>query len=126
MTALRRAVSWTLFVLWAAAVWTVSSRSDPASDLDWAWAVPDKVAHGVEFAIGGFLGRAAFLTIPIRTSPSAAALLACSLWGFADEIHQGFVPSRVTDPWDLAADVTGVAIGVAIHVLIARSARGSR
>jgi VanZ family protein len=119
-----RVAAWAAFLAWAALVWFLSSRSDPKSDLHFPWDLPDKVSHGIEFAAGGFLAREALA--PGR-SPFLAAILACALWGFADEVHQGFVPGRTTDPWDLAADVTGAALGACLHFVArdtaARSAR---
>jgi VanZ family protein len=41
-------------------------------------------------------------------------------WGFLDELHQAFVPSRNADSADLAADAIGAVIGVAIYALIRR------
>lgn len=109
----RRALAWSAFCAWAAVVWLVSSRSRPGTDLGVDWEVPDKAAHAVEFAVGGYLARAAVATI--RGAASAPALVACAAWGFVDEVHQGFVPGRETDPWDLAADVAGAAMGVGVH-----------
>lgn len=122
----RDGVAWGLFAAWAAGVWWLSSRTDPGEDLDVD--VPDKVAHGLEFAVGGFLARRAFSSV--RASAAAPALLTCAAWGAVDECHQGHVPGRETDPWDLVADVTGAAAGVAVQAAAARSrdasARGSR
>lgn len=126
MTRLRIALTWGTFLLWAVAVWLVSARSDPRSDFHWTWEIPDKVEHGIEYAVGGFLGHAAFSSLSMRASPVLAALVTCAAWGAVDEIHQGFVPGRMTDPWDLVADVIGVAAGVAVHTLWVRSARRSR
>lgn len=115
MTAARRLVAWTAFLAWAAVVWLLSSRSDPKGELALPWEIPDKLAHGIEFAVGGALGREAFSGL---RSPFLAALLACAAWGFLDEVHQGFVPGRETDPGDLAADVTGAALGAWFHHLV--------
>jgi VanZ family protein len=120
MTAFRRAASWTALAVWAACVWAVSSRSDPHRDIPLPFDVPDKVAHGAEFAVGGLLARDAFSSVRRLRSPALAAVIACAIWGFADEIHQGFVPGRTTDPRDLAADVTGAALGVLVHASLAR------
>lgn len=115
----RVAVWWTLLAVWAACVWTLSASSHPAEDIHWRWAMPDKVAHGLEYAVGGFLARGAFAASGARWSPWALAVLLCAAWGFTDEIHQGFVPGRETDPLDLLADVTGASLGAAIHAAVA-------
>ena len=124
MSVLRAAVTWGALAGWAACVWLVSSRSDPRSDVPLPWDVPDKLAHAAEFAVGGYLARAAFSTVRMAASPALAAVLACAAWGFVDEVHQGFVPGRTTDPWDLAADVTGAALGVLVHALVRGRAAG--
>jgi VanZ family protein len=118
----RRAVAWAAFLGWAALVWFVSSRSDPAGDLAFPWEIPDKVLHAAEFAVGGFLAREACLG---SRSPFLAGLVLCAFWGFVDEVHQGYVPGRETDPGDLAADVTGAALGALFHRIARERAAGS-
>lgn len=117
---------WALLAVWAWAVWTLSGSPHPQEDLHWRWAMPDKLAHGLEFAAGGFVARAALASSFRRVSPWPLAVLLCAAWGFTDEIHQGFVPGRTTDPWDLAADVTGAAVGASIHAAAAHLRRSLR
>lgn len=123
----RTGAAWGAFALWAAAVWTLSSLPDPAKSLDLTWSVPDKAAHFAEFAVGGFLARAALLR-SVRPGPWAAAVVLCSVWAFADEVHQAFVPGRSMDAADLLADVLGASAGAGLHAWIARgrSVRGSQ
>lgn len=134
---MNRTAAWTAFAAWAAAVWWLSSRSHPTADLHWPWQTPDKVAHGVTYAAGGCLAYAALVRRPepqfqngFRVSPFLAAVLLCAVWGFTDEIHQGFVPGRSTDPADLAADVVGAALGAGVGTIlmrrVTRSERSSR
>jgi VanZ family protein len=117
-------VRWGAFAVWAATVWLLSSRSDPKRDLHWPWEVPDKLVHGLVFAVGGALACAAFRTGTVR-SPALAAILCCAVWGFVDEIHQGFVPGRSTEVGDLLADVTGATAG-ALFVAGFSARRGHR
>lgn len=128
-TAASRALRWGALLVWAATVWTLSSRSDPKGDLRFPWEVPDKLVHGLEFAVGGALAAAAFRTTALR-SPALAAVVACAVWGCVDEIHQGFVPGRSTEAGDLIADVTGAALGAILLSVVAnrpsRRARPSR
>ena len=107
------ALRWTAFALWAAAVWALSSRSDPKSDLHFPWEIPDKLVHGAVFAVGGALACAAWRRTAAR-SPALAAIVCCAVWGFVDEIHQGFVPGRATEVGDLVADVTGASLGALV------------
>jgi VanZ family protein len=41
------------------------------------------------------------------------AMLSSTLYGVSDEFHQGFVPHRTPDVWDVAADAAGSAAGSA-------------
>ena len=109
----RFAVRWGPALLWAAAVFAVSSQPTLPhlpSVLDW-----DKLQHAGAYAVGGLLlaralgrgGRGALL---------AAAL--GSLYGASDEVHQLFVRNRSSDPVDWIADTLGVLAGVALWRLV--------
>ncbi len=74
----------------------------------------DKGVHVVEYAILGWLcTRAAFNTWPSRAvwRIGGFAFFVAALWGLTDEIHQAFVPGRVSELWDWAADCIGSALG---------------
>jgi VanZ family protein len=49
------------------------------------------------------------------------------LFGMSDEWHQSFVPSRMADVWDFAADGLGALLGAGItcRYLRPRGSRGS-
>lgn len=109
-------------VAWAAGIWLVSSTPDDGSSwLDLPWLAPltslpllDKLVHA------GLFGVLAALLLFARAAPWAAVAIASSL-GVLDEIHQGFVPGRMADPWDLLADVVGALAAVtAVRWLAAR------
>ena len=53
----------------------------------------------------------------MRLSVSASAVL-CAVYALSDEIHQIFVPGRAFQLIDLAVDLAGFAIGIAIPTLI--------
>lgn len=38
-------------------------------------------------------------------------------WGISDEVHQAFIPGRVPDINDLARDIIGSALGLAVFYL---------
>lgn len=66
----------------------------------------DKVIHVALFAVPAFLLR--------RVSSRWWPLLVLALHAPASELIQWrFVPYRSGDPWDLAADVVGLVLGVA-------------
>jgi VanZ family protein len=108
-------------LLWAAAIFSVSSRSALPrlpSVLDW-----DKLQHSAAYAVGGLLiaralgggrdGRGALLAVVLG-----------SLYGASDEIHQLFVPNRSSDPVDWIADTLGVLAGVGLwHLYLRHSER---
>jgi VanZ family protein len=73
----------------------------------------DKLAHAVEFAV---LGVLLFRTATFRYAFSSRLfiILFCIgvLYGISDEIHQAFVPQRVSSVWDVAADAVGIFLGL--------------
>jgi VanZ family protein len=78
--------------------------------------VGDKVAHVVLYAGFGFLVTRALAGGSGRQVTARAALAAlafCAVYGLSDEIHQLFVPRRMFDLTDLAADVAGGGLGSA-------------
>ena len=81
-------------------IFFLSSLTNPPTPLRFPHA--DKVVHAVLFG-----GLSAALLLP-GLSPSAAALVA-SLYGAADEFHQGFVPNRDASLGDWLADAAGAA-----------------
>lgn len=100
--------------LYMAAVWIMSSMPDnaiielPRNEIDRFF---KESLHLIEFAILYILIVNAFLAHGRLTHPAhvAAALIAC-FYGFIDEIHQAFVPSRSATVIDAVKDVTGVLI----------------
>lgn len=75
--------------------------------------LPDKVAHAGEYAVlGMLLVRALVGGWPRRVSvgTAVAAVLASTLYGVTDEIHQAFTLSREMDAQDLLADAIGAAL----------------
>jgi VanZ family protein len=115
----RSAGRWLPVLLWAAAIFALSSRSHlPRAPLFLGW---DKLQHGLGYALGGvLLARALY---PGRRS-AVLALALGSLYGLSDEIHQSFVPLRSPDPRDWLADTLGVLAGIALfHLFLARRGR---
>jgi len=99
-----------LLVLWCAASWTLSSKSDPEDYVGVHLHLNDKVEHLIEYGTGGFLAAGAFGVVR-RMRPWMAGTLFCVLWGVSDEIHQSFVPGRDSSGMDLAADAVGATLG---------------
>ncbi len=100
----------TLMVL----IFAVSSLPDPPNVLG---GMPDVSAHGLAYAaLGGLtlraLARARWREV--TATRVAAAAVTTMLYGFSDEFHQSFVPQRVADVRDLAADSIGALLAVSL------------
>jgi len=104
---------WWPALLWAAAIFFVSSRSKlpelPPGLLSW-----DKLHHCAAYAVGGAALAYARRARPAGPWPWAAALLG-SLYGVSDEVHQLFVPGRNSDWHDWLADTVGVLAGIFLY-----------
>lgn len=103
--ALPRTLFAALLSAWAAAIWFLSSLADPGGEL--GITIEDWLAHGIAFAVGGWLARGAFppprhVLLPV---------LLCVAWGVVDEWHQSFVPGRVPSVSDVTADTIGAVLG---------------
>jgi VanZ family protein len=85
----------------------------------------DKLAHALEYGLlGWFMSRA---LRPSRRVPPVVDVLWFVAVGAGiaalDELFQGTVPGRVTDPGDWLADVAGLVIGTTWSVTHARRTR---
>jgi VanZ family protein len=112
-----RVLEWALLVVWAAGVWWLSDQSDPHAATGIRLRLPDKVAHVLLFAAGGFFARGAFRTSK-RVPATLAAGVVCAAYGVADEVHQAYVPGRHADGMDVAADVAGAVAGALLHAAL--------
>lgn len=113
----RRAVFGTLLALWAATVWWLSSRANPGATLGLSFELADWLAHGIEFAAGGFCAYGLFLR-GSRLRDGMLAVALCVVWGVVDEVHQSFVPGRFPDVFDVLADSVGAVLGTLLHVVL--------
>ena len=86
----------------------------------------DKVTHSFLYAIQAFLlslaiaweGRPGFYWSRILAIVGTMAL-----WGALDEAHQEWIPGRMMDSGDLAADVVGATVGALFAAATAREGR---
>jgi VanZ family protein len=111
-----RWVGWTGFVLWACALWGLSSLP-PREVASFSFPHADKILHFVYFAAGGFLFTWA-LACTFRWRPIAVKGLSLGMIlaiGISDEWHQTFTPGRQgADIFDFVADVTGGLSGIIV------------
>jgi VanZ family protein len=104
---------WAPVGVYCALIFALSSISNvPALPMR----ISDKTAHAVLYAGFGFLVTRALAggiggTLTARAV--FAALAICAVYGLSDEVHQLFVPRRMFDLRDLAADVAGGGLGSA-------------
>jgi VanZ family protein len=108
---LRRLSLWLPVVMYAAAIFFVSSMPHPPMP----GGISDKSGHGATYCglalvVLRALAGAEWAGVTAGTSLAAAALT--TAFGGSDELHQLFVPGRSADVHDLVADATGAAAGV--------------
>lgn len=124
-------IYWGPVVVYAGLIFYLSAQSHPDEDLpSFLDIFSDKVLHAAEYAgLGGLCYRAFRWGPPGSVAPRAFlwAIVAASLYGVADEVHQLFVPFRESSWQDWAADTVGAAGGAAwIHGLHHRTGSSER
>jgi len=118
LSVVRRAAFWFPPLLYMAAIFYVSSRSQPLPALtEHVW---DKLLHLTEYAGLGALWCRALRSEGWRW-PAAilVSLLAVMAYGASDEWHQSFVPLRDSSVRDWLADMLGGTLGAAGFALVA-------
>lgn len=105
---------WRLLWLWGpvtaamAGIFTLSAMSAPPQPVQ----VSDKTEHFVGYGVLGAVtlrATAGGTLSGLTGGAAAAAWTIATLYGASDEFHQGFVPGRTPDRYDLLADATGAA-----------------
>jgi len=102
---------WLPPVAWMGILFGFSAESQPMPQ---GVQVPDWITHGTAYGIlGGLFCRAMAggLLQPLTRRRAVAAVALATLYGVSDEYHQSFVPQRDADPWDIAKDLGGAALG---------------
>ncbi len=102
-------------------IFYLSSRSAVGPDLP-AWTRP--VAHFCLYAALASLWLFALAPVLGMRRAMIAAAAISFLYAISDEIHQGYVPGRDSDPVDVLVDCLG--IGFALWALSRASARPGR
>lgn len=121
---MRRNLPLIAVLLWAAAIFTVSSFPNPPGTSGGEW--KSQLAHTTEYAILAALIfhalRSARPTTPVVALAGFAWALA-TLYGMSDEFHQSFVPNRDANWLDVGFDALGSAIGVTLALAFERTGR---
>jgi len=105
---------------WMLAIFFFSSL--PGSDIPGSVVWLSPLAHFLEYAILAALLVYAADRRELTVSLALTLLLACSLYGVSDEIHQAFTPGRTPDPIDWLVDTVGAGSAVAV-IAAARTRR---
>jgi VanZ like family len=105
--------AWLPVVAWAGMIFVLSSIPDLGTGLGGWDLVLRKLAHAAEFAVLGILLLRALGRAAVAFSLGAG-------YAVTDEIHQAFVPGRHGSMVDVAIDVVGVAVGIALFLRVRR------
>ena len=107
---------WGPVALYAGFIFYLSSQSFfPDTLPSYVQKMGDKAHHMMAYGLFGVLWYRAFRwSAGSRGARRAVllAILAATLYGITDELHQSFVPLRDADLWDVAADTAGAAVAV--------------
>lgn len=107
---------WGPVCLYAAFIFYLSSQSFfPDTLPSFIEKLGDKVHHMMAYGVFGVLWYRAFRFCGGAWAARHAvvlAVVAATLYGVTDEVHQSFVPLREPDVWDIAADAVGAAAAV--------------
>jgi len=121
-----RKLSLLLACLWAGLIFYLSHQ--PGTLVPPLFPMQDKLMHFTAYAILGFLGMGSVRTMAHGYRPEQAwlvCLLVC-LYGVSDEFHQYFIPGRMADALDVAADVAGGLLGIGLMYSLVRLAARRR
>jgi VanZ family protein len=117
----RLLISWGPATLWAAALFYLSSQSDPLGAS--TFPLNDKVAHLIMFGVLGAAlawgGRRSD-----RLGLHAGLLFLGFLFAASDEWHQASVPLRDPSAWDFGADALGIILGFLFARALLKARRG--
>ena len=96
---------------WAGLIFYLSSQ--PSIEAPALFPGQDKLFHLIAFGVLGLLTMGSLQAPRAGYSPRQVWLvvLAVTLYGILDEIHQYFVPGRSADVYDALADASGALLG---------------
>ncbi len=78
----------------------------------------DKLCHGLAFFGLSFLLAWALPSHGKRLTHVAWAAMIALTYSCVDELTQNFIPGRMCDIWDMAADGVGIAVGLSCYLIL--------
>jgi hypothetical protein len=114
----RHLVRWLPAICWMLAIFGFSSL--PGSDIPGSVVWLSPVAHFLEYALLASLLLFAVGRRDVTVRLALAVVIAASLYGVTDEVHQHVTPGRTPDPVDWATDPAGAGLAVLGIVLVRR------
>lgn len=114
---------WLPWVLWMALIYVVSAQPEVPGPGEKGSLLRDLFnygAHAASYALLALLSwRAARSATPwlpcwVVRHPGWAAGVWSALYAISDEYHQSLVPGRTASLWDLAVDLAGIAVVLAL------------
>ena len=122
----RRALPWLSVVSWAALIFYLSAQASLKTDLGIWDLILRKGAHMVEFAVLCLLLWNAIRQTGMAFGRSLAlADMIALAYAVSDEIHQRYVPGRVSALRDVGFDVAGIVI-MSLMIFMLRPKRTAR
>ena len=140
MTRRGTVIAWALVAAWAVVIFLMSANTgdDLTSGeglvahvravlmaVQAAWLgtevdIVSSIAHFCEYLVFGALLQHALGRSLSPRAALLAAIVAASVYGVTDEVHQLFVPGRACDPVDWLVDTAGAALGAVIAWFVLR------
>lgn len=121
-------LSWSVVLLYAAAIFFISSQPSVLIEEVFIISGIDKVFHVLVYATFSLLVYWAigcsFPNVLLRTRCSFSIIVSV-LYGISDEVHQVFVPMRHGDPFDVLADAVGAISAIIVLRAIVTSSHVS-
>lgn len=108
----RTILRWGAVVGEVGAIWWLSSRESLGFGSGWWGSLMHNSAHVFAYGLLGILVLLARCGIGARSRTAMVFAVVCAAaYGLVDEIHQSYVPGRVSSVADLCADTAGAALG---------------
>ena len=111
-----KALDTVLLILYCTFIYWLSDQ--PSLPTPMLFPHQDKLFHaGAYFVMAGFALRAFRYHTVSLPKLVINSLIFCSLYGMSDEWHQSFVPGRMSDVADWAADTVGAMLFLGLYYL---------